>query len=140
MFKHLKGKNGTTTVLPIEGKTGENMKYIKNKDATCLMEDQTRYMYTKVEHGNNLNIETMKQEIEQEKLAKLETDKENENPYPKVVLNKVYCDENKTMQMENWSILSDNVRYMQHDERSKTPHSLDINTLDYCQYKRLYNG
>ena len=44
------------------------------------------------------------------------------------------------MQMENWSILSDNVRYVQHDERSKTPHHLDINALDYCQYKRLYNS
>ena len=43
-------------------------------------------------------------------------------------------------QMENWSILSNNVRYVQHDERSKTPHNLDINTLDYHQYKRLCNS
>ena len=27
---------------------------------------------------------------------------------------------------------------MMKDQR--TPHSLDINTLDYCQYKRLYNS
>ena len=103
------------------------------------MEDQTRYVCKKVEQENNLNIETMKQDIE-EKLAKTETDKEIENPYQKIVLNKVYKDEIKTMQMENWSILTDNVRYIQHDERSKTPHSLDINTLDYCQYKRIYNS
>ena len=140
MFKHPKGKNGTTTFLPLDSKTGGNIKYIKDKDAICLTEDQTRYMYKKVEQGNNLNIETMKQEIEQEKLAKTETKRENDNPYQKVVLNKVYQDENKTTQMENWSILSDNVRYVQHDERSTTPHSLHINTLDYCQYKRLYNS
>ena len=42
------------------------------------------------------------------------------------------------MQMENRSNLSDSVRYVQHDERSKTPHRLDKNTLDYCQHKRLY--
>ena len=42
------------------------------------------------------------------------------------------------MQMENWSILSDSGRYVQHDERSKTPHRLDINTLDYHQHKRLH--
>ena len=30
------------------------------------------------------------------------------------------------------------VRYVQHDERSKIPHRLDINTLDYCHHKRLY--
>ena len=40
--------------------------------------------------------------------------------------------------MENWSILSDSVRYVQHDERSKTPYRLDINTLDYHQHERLY--
>ena len=40
--------------------------------------------------------------------------------------------------MENWSILSNNVRYVQHDEKSKTSHKLDINTLDYCQHKELY--
>ena len=73
MFKHLKGKNGTTTFLPFDSKTGGNVKYIKDKDAICLMEDQMRYMYNKVAQGNNLNIETIKQEIEQEKLAKTET-------------------------------------------------------------------
>ena len=38
--------------------------------------------------------------------------------------------------MENWSIFSDNIRYVQHDE--KTPHKLDLNTLDYKQHKELY--
>ena len=42
-------------------------------------------------------------------------------------------------QMENWSFLSENVRYVQHDEKSKTPHRLDLNTLDYHQHKGLYN-
>ena len=37
--------------------------------------------------------------------------------YKKVILNKVYKEEDKMMQMENWSILSDNVRYVQHDEK-----------------------
>ena len=140
MFKHLKGKNGTTTYLPFNSKTGGDVKYIKDKDTTCLTEDQMRYKYEKVEQGNNLNIETMKQEIEQETVAKTETNRENDNPYQKVVLNKVYQDEKETMQMENCSILSNNIRYIQHDEISKTPHRLDINTLDYCQYKRLCNS
>ena len=90
--------------------------------------------------GNNLNTETMKQDIEQEKSAKAEINKDNDNPYQKVVFNNVYKKENKTMQMENWSILSDNIRYIEHDERSKTPHSSDINTLDYCQHKELCFG
>ena len=103
----------------------------RRQDEVCVQKE---------EQGNNLNIETMKQEIEQEKLAKTETNRESDNLPQKVVLNKVYRDENKTMQMDNLSILSNNVRYIQHDENSKTPHSLDINTLDYHQYKRLYNS
>ena len=42
------------------------------------------------------------------------------------------------MQMENWSILSNNVRYVQHDQKPKVPHKLDINTLDYQQHEELY--
>ena len=70
MFKHLKGRNGTSTFLPFNSKTGGDIKYIKDKDAICLMEDLMRYMYKKLEQGNNNNIETMKQEIEQENIAK----------------------------------------------------------------------
>ena len=112
MFKPIKSKNGTTSFLPFDSKTRGKVKYIKNKGAICLTEDQTRYVHKKVEQGSNLNIETMKQEIEQEKLTEIKTNKENENPYQKVVLNNVDRDENKTTQMENWSILSDSVRYV----------------------------
>ena len=64
----------------------------------------------------------MRHEIEQE------IDRRDDNPYKTVVLNKVYKDDDETMQMENWSILSDNVRYIQHDE--KTQPKLESNTLD----------
>ena len=65
----------------------------------------------------------MKHEIEQE------LNRDDDNPYKKVILNKVYKEEDKTPQMENWSIFSDNVRYVQHDKM--TTHKLDLNTLDY---------
>ena len=42
----------------------------------------------------------MKQEIEQENLAEIKTNEENDNLYQKVVLNNVYRDENKTVLME----------------------------------------
>ena len=38
--------------------------------------------------------------------------------------------------MRNWSIFSDNVRYIQHEQ--KTPPKLDIDTLDYRHHKELY--
>ena len=90
MFKHIKGKNGTTSFLPFDSETGGKVKYIKNKDAICLTEDQTRYVYKKVEEGSNLNTKTMKQEIDKEKLAEIKTNKENDYPYQKVVLNNVH--------------------------------------------------
>ena len=65
----------------------------------------------------------MKNEIEQD------LDGEDDNPYKRVILNKVHRDKDKMPQMENCSIFSDNVRYVQHDE--KTPHKLDLNKLDY---------
>ena len=126
----MKGNDGTTSFLPIDSKTGGKVSYIKNKKATCLSEKQANYVYIKVEEGNIINTKTMKHELEQE-IAR-----EDDNPCKRVILNKVYKEEDKTPQMENWSIFSNNVKYVQHDE--KTPHKLDLNTLDYTQHRELY--
>ena len=61
---------------------------------------------------------------------------QDDNPYKKVVLNKVFREEDKSPEMRNWSIFSDNVRYVQHEQ--KTPSKLDIDTLDYRCHKELY--
>ena len=79
----------------------------------CLSEKQANYIYKKVEEGKIININTMKNEIEQD------LDREDDNSYKRVILNKVYKDEDKTPRMENWSIFSDNVRYVQHDEKTQ---------------------
>ena len=123
MFTLVKGKDSTTSFLPIDSKTGGRISNIKNKEAMCLSEKQVNYVYKKVEEGNVINTKTMKHEIEQE------LDRDDDNPYKMVILNKVYKEEDKTLQMENWSIYSGNIRYVQHDE--KTPHKLHLNTLDY---------
>ena len=38
--------------------------------------------------------------------------------------------------MRNWSIFSDNVRYVQHEQA--TPQNLNTDTLDYREYKELH--
>ena len=63
-------------------------------------------------------------------------DQEDDNPYKKVVLNKVYREKDKTPEMRNWSIFSDNIRYVQH--KQNTPHDVEIETLDYRHHKALY--
>ena len=61
------------------------------------------------------------------------------NPYQKVVLNKVYRDDIKTAQMENLSILSNVVKYVQHDKDPKHLHDLNVKALDYKNHKKLYD-
>ena len=109
--------------MPIESKTGGKVSYIKNKEAMCLSEKQANYVYRKVEEAEVINVNTMKHELEQD------LDREDNNPYKRVILNEVYKGKDRTLQMENWSMFSDNIRYVQHNE--KTPHRLDLNTLDY---------
>ena len=60
---------------------------------------------------------------------------QDDNPYKKVVLNKVFKEEDKSLEMRNWSIFSDNVGYIQHDQ--VTPQNLNVDTLDYRNHKEL---
>ena len=127
IFKLVKGKNGTTSFLPLKEKTGGKVSYIQNKETMCLTEKQTDYVYKTVEEGNIINNKTMMCETVQN---------QDNNPSKKVVLNKVFREEDKSPEMRNWSIFSDNVKYIQH--KQKTPHKLNIDTLDYRHHKELY--
>ena len=51
-------------------------------------------------------------------------------------MNKVFKEEDKSPEMRNWFIFSDNVRYVQHDH--ETQQNLNIDTLDYRDHKELY--
>ena len=92
-----------------------------------MTEKQTDYVYKTVEEGNVINLKTMMFEMVQN---------QGDNSYKKVVLNKVFKEEDKSPEMRNQSIFSNNVRYSQHEQ--KTPHELDIDTLDYRHLKELY--
>ena len=113
--------------MPPKEKTGGKVNYIQNKEAICLTERQADRVYKVIEEGNMINTETMTCET-----AQIQDD----NPYKRVVLNKVFKEEDKSPEMRNWSIFSDNVRYVQHDQA--TPQNLNINTLDYRDHKELY--
>ena len=94
---------------------GGPVRYVKDKKAICLTEEQMRHIYKKVELSTEINVDIMKQEIDNENLTVTKTGEEKINSYQKVVLNNVYKDDIKTAQMEYWSILSDNVKYVQQD-------------------------
>ena len=88
MFKLIKGKNGTTPFLPLKSKKGGPVRYAKDRKAICLTEEQMRHIYKKVKSGSKINIDNLKQEIDNEKLTAPKTE-EKTNPYQKVVLNNV---------------------------------------------------
>ena len=75
----------------------------------------------KVNAGKDINTETMKQEMEQERSIQTEIDESCDNTYQKAILNEV----NK-------------VKYVKHDNGSETFHKLNVHTLNYCQNKDLY--
>ena len=122
----MKGKNDSTPFLPLKLKTGGEVTYVKNKEAMCLTERQTGHVYKAVEKGNMINTKTVTCEMNQD---------QDDNPYKKVVLNNVYKEPEKSPEMKNWSIFSDNFRYVQH---KMTTQNLDIDTLDYRDHKDLY--
>ena len=93
----------------------------------CLTEEQTNYVYKVVKEGNIINSKVTTYETMQN---------QDNNPYKKVILNMVFREEDKSPEMRNWSIFSDNVRYVQHEQM--TPQNLNIDTLHYRHHKELY--
>ena len=83
--------------MPLKEKTGGKVNYIQNKETLCLTEKQADYVYKTVEEGNVINSKTMTYKIEQIQVL----DGDNDNPYKKVVLNKVYREEDKSPEMRN---------------------------------------
>ena len=70
--------------MPSKEKTGGKINDIQNKEAMCLTEEQTDYVYKTIEKGNMINTKIMTCET---------TQTQNDNPYKKVVLNKVFKEE-----------------------------------------------
>ena len=108
-------------------KTGGKVTYIQDKESLCLTERQADHVYKVVEKGDMINTKTMTNKMTQD---------QGDNPYKRVVLNNVYKVPEKCLEMKDWSIFSDNVRYVQHDQMTTQNPNLD--TLDYRNHKGLY--
>ena len=83
----------------------------QTKETMCLTEKQMNHVYKAVEEGNIINTRTTTCET---------MPSQGDNPYKKVILNKVLREEDKSPEMWNWSIFSDNVRYVQHEQMTQT--------------------
>ena len=80
-----------------------------------------------------VNTDKLKQERE---LSKLDDTSRDVNPYRELLVNKAEKIETVLSQMEQWSVLSTVVRYVQYDEHPKNYHHLNNSTVNKEKYKR----
>ena len=103
----MKGRNGSTSFLPLNKKGGLMTNVFSKK---CLTEEQTKYVYDKVELGDELKVRKVSQDIQNKLLLpKQLIERKDTNLYEKVLVSDVNTMDKNKSQMEQWSILSDNI-------------------------------
>ena len=74
-------------------------------------------------------METLQQDLEHERqLNRIDDTNGETNPCKELILNNTEQIEPLLAQMEQWSVLSNTLNYIQYDKHPKNYHSLDIST------------
>ena len=124
----MKGRNGSTSFLPLNKKGGLITSVFSEK---CLTEEQTKYVYDKVESGDELKVRKATLAIQSNPLQpKQVKERKDVNLYEKVLVSDINMMNKNKSQMEQWSILSDNIIYVRsvsNDDMNGT----DIKVVDY---------
>ena len=94
-----------------------------------------RYIYKKVETGEIINTYMIQQGTEPEKqLGKIDDTSRETNPYRELVNNAEKIELLMT-QMEQWSILSNVLNYVQHSRFNSMNHTLDVKAVNRYKSK-----
>ena len=107
----------------------------KIRKPICLNNDQARHIYKKVASESIDNMDTIKQEIEEDKLGRNNIDDDEVNPYHEIITNNIDRENIITLQMEEWSILSNVVNYVQYDRHPRIFYDLDVKTIDQKRHR-----
>ena len=129
----MKGRNGPTSFLSFKKKGGLNNKVISE---TCLFEDQAKHVYDKIELGDKLKVGRTVLQQSKSSLPKQVNERKDVNLYEKVLICDINTIKNK-LQMEQWSILSDNIVYVR-SEGNDVMNGIDIKMVDYPDHRRIY--
>ena len=93
----------------------------ENTDKEYLTAKHENYVYRKVESGNLINKNTMRQEIDQDiELDKMDDTSGDKNLYRELIVNNAGKTETTLSQMEQWSIFSNIINYVQYNKQPKT--------------------
>ena len=104
-----------------------------------MTDAQAQHIYKKVESEGTVNIDTIKQEIEDDKLVSNNIDEDEVNPYHEIITNKVEKENIITMQLEQYSVLSNIVNYVHYDRHYRNFCYLDIKTIDQKSHRKIYD-
>ena len=129
----MKGRNGSTSFLPSIRKGGFQ------EETLCgqrLTKNQTKYIHDKIETGKEIKIRKLVQQnipgpVKQDKFIR------NVNQYEKALQNDRYV-RNSNVQMDQWSILSDNIVYVK-SKNNDIMSGIDIKPIIYREHQRMYN-
>ena len=98
--------------------------------------EQTRYIYRKVKTGEMINTDTIEQEMEQEiQLSRIDDTNGETNPYQELIVNNMERIEPLMTQMEQCSIMSNVINYVQHSRFHSMKHTLDIKAVNKYKHK-----
>ena len=131
----MKSRDETTTFLSLHSRIGG-----QNRDSLTvgqyLTRDQTKHIYKKVETGEIINMDTIQQEIEQKKqLGGIDDTSRQTNPYKELIVNNAENIEPLMTQMEQLSILSNVLNYIQHSRFNSMNHTLDVKAVNRYKSK-----
>ena len=122
---------GTTAFLPLDYRIGGQGRDNHPTVGQFLTREQTRYIYRKVETGEIINTDTIEQEIQQEKqLNKIDDTSRETNPYKELIVNNAEKIDPLMTQMEQWSVLSKVLNYVQYSRFHSMNHTLDIKAVN----------
>ena len=108
----MKGRNGPTSFLPSKRKGGIQSKIPSEK---CLTKEQMKQIYDKVELGEEVKIRKLDQNKTPISSSRQVTFANNVNQYEKALLSDRNMRKSNS-QMEQWSILSDNIVYVRSED------------------------
>ena len=128
----MKGRNGSTSFLPLKKKGGFQGKI---QSESCLTKEQAKQIYDKIESGEEVKIRKIIQQNTSIS-PKQVTFRNDVNQYEKVLLSDGNMNKSNS-QMEQWSILSDNIVYVK-SEGNDVMKGIDIKPIDYRNHKRMY--
>ena len=130
-FKLISSRDEAAAFLPLDSRIGGCDRDSHLTVGQYLTRDQARHIYKKVETGEIINVDMVKHDIEQEKqLSQIDDDSGEVNPYRELVVNNAEKIEMQKTQMEQWSILSNLLNYVQHSKFNTMSHSLNIKPVN----------